>query len=123
MTRFAITRAAMTQAARRLLTPATWLRLPRRTARLRLTGLYGALFTAAGAALLGFTFWLFQRATAGAVFSWNNQFPPVYRGTKCQVTVPKPAQHPGVVQIRVPPGCRVLLRNQAAALNRLHIVD
>src|ERR1019366_8235186 len=113
----------MTHPARRLLTPSSWLRLPRRTARLRLTVLYGALFTAAGAALLGVTFWLFQRATAGAVFSWNSHFAPVYRGTKCQVTVPRPAQHPGVVQIRVPPGCRVLLRNQAAALNHLHTLD
>ena len=36
---------------------------PRPTARLRLTLLYGSLFTLAGAALLGFTYWLFDRAT------------------------------------------------------------
>src|SRR5450432_900961 len=119
MTQPAVTKAAMTKAAQRLFAPPSWLRLPRRTARLRLTVLYGALFTAAGAAVLGVTFWLFQRATAGAVFSWNNRFAPVYRGIKCQITMPTPAQHPGVVPIRVPPGCRVLLRNQAAALNRL----
>jgi signal transduction histidine kinase len=40
-------------------------RLPRPTARLRLTLLYGSLFTLAGAALLGFTYWLFDHATAG----------------------------------------------------------
>jgi len=45
--------------------PRTWRRLPRRTARLRLTLLYGSLFTVCGAGLLGFTFWLFYRATAG----------------------------------------------------------
>ena len=44
--------------------PVSWLRLPRPTARLRLTLLYGGLFTVAGAALLGFTYWLFDRATA-----------------------------------------------------------
>jgi signal transduction histidine kinase len=112
----------MTNPLRRLLTPSSWLRLPRRTARLRLTVLYGALFTAAGAAVLGVTFWLFQRATAGAVFPLNSHFAPVYRGTKCQVTVPRPS-HPGGFIASVPPGCRVLLRNQAAALDRLHTID
>jgi signal transduction histidine kinase len=52
----------------RLLAPASWLRLPRRTARLRLTVLYGCLFLAAGAGLLGFTYWLFYTATGGARF-------------------------------------------------------
>jgi HAMP domain-containing protein len=50
---------------RRITAPPCWLRLPRRTARLRLTMLYGSLFTLCGAGLLGFTFWLFYRATAG----------------------------------------------------------
>ncbi len=40
-------------------------RLPRPTARLRLTVLYGTLFTLAGTGLLAFTYWLFDRATAG----------------------------------------------------------
>jgi signal transduction histidine kinase len=123
MTQPAMTKAAMIKAARRLLTPSSWLRLPRRTARLRLTVLYGALFTAAGAAVLGVTFWLFQRATAGAVFSSNKNFVPVIRGMKCQVTVPRPAQHPGVVPVRAPFPCQLLLRNQLAALHRLHTID
>jgi signal transduction histidine kinase len=55
----------MTSLTGRLGAPRTWRRLPRRTARLRLTLLYGSLFTVCGAALLGFTFWLFYRATAG----------------------------------------------------------
>jgi len=54
----------MTSLARRIAAPTSWLRLPRRTARLRLTILYGSLFTVCGAGLLGFTFWLFDRATA-----------------------------------------------------------
>jgi signal transduction histidine kinase len=55
----------MTSLARRGAASASWLWLPRRTARLRLTMLYGGLFTVCGAGLLGFTFWLFDRATAG----------------------------------------------------------
>jgi signal transduction histidine kinase len=41
----------------------SWLRLPRRTARLRLTGLYGGLFLVSGVALLAATYALFERAT------------------------------------------------------------
>jgi signal transduction histidine kinase len=55
----------MTGLTGRIGAPRTLLRLPRRTARLRLTLLYGGLFTVCGAGLLGFTFWLFYRATAG----------------------------------------------------------
>jgi signal transduction histidine kinase len=55
----------VTSLADRITAPPSWLRLPRRTAQLRLTMLYGSLFTLCGAGLLGFTFWLFDRATAG----------------------------------------------------------
>jgi signal transduction histidine kinase len=44
--------------------PRSWLRLPRRTARLRLTALYGGLFLVAGVALVASTYVLFQHATA-----------------------------------------------------------
>jgi signal transduction histidine kinase len=47
-----------THAKRRPLAPRSWLRLPRRTARLRLTLLYGGLFLACGAALLAITYGL-----------------------------------------------------------------
>ena len=40
------------------------LRLPRRTARLRLTVLYSGLFLLSGIALVATTFVLFERATA-----------------------------------------------------------
>jgi signal transduction histidine kinase len=41
----------------------SWLKLPRRTARLRLTALYGGLFLASGVALVAITYVLFERAT------------------------------------------------------------
>jgi signal transduction histidine kinase len=52
----------MIRFSRLRLTPPSWLRLPRRTARLRLTLLYGALFLLSGAALLTVTYLLFERA-------------------------------------------------------------
>jgi hypothetical protein len=52
----------MLSPARRLLAPASWLRLPHRTARVRLTLLYGGLFVAAGAGLLAFVYVLYERA-------------------------------------------------------------
>jgi len=45
------------------LAPPRWLRLPRRTARLRLTALYGGLFLLSGVALVAITYGLFERAT------------------------------------------------------------
>jgi signal transduction histidine kinase len=42
----------------------SWLRLPRRTARIRLTALYGGLFLVIGTALAATTYVLFERATA-----------------------------------------------------------
>ena len=45
------------------LAPSSWLRLPRRTARLRLTALYGGLFLMSGVALVATTYVLFERAT------------------------------------------------------------
>ena len=45
------------------LAPPSWLRLPRRTARLRLTALYGGLFLLSGAVLVAITYVLFERAT------------------------------------------------------------
>jgi signal transduction histidine kinase len=41
----------------------SWLRLPRRTARLRLTALYGGLLLLSGVALVAITYGLFERAT------------------------------------------------------------
>jgi signal transduction histidine kinase len=49
--------------ARPRLAPPSWLRLPRRTARLRLTALYGGLFLLSGLALVAVTYGLFERAT------------------------------------------------------------
>src|SRR5271169_2102028 len=52
----------MSVARRRLVSP-SWLRLPRRTARLRLTALYGRLFLLSGAVLATITYVLFERVT------------------------------------------------------------
>jgi signal transduction histidine kinase len=93
----------MMSATRRLAAPAPWPRLPRRTARLRLTLLYGGLFTFAGAGLLAFTYWLFSRATAGAAI------------------IPLPGQRPGIHACRpASPGCEVLFR---AGAQHAHAVD
>ncbi len=53
----------MTGVAHPRLAPRSWLRLPRRTARLRLTALYGGLFLLSGVALVAITYALFERAT------------------------------------------------------------
>ncbi len=47
---------------RRLRSP-TWLRWPRRTARLRFTALFGGLFLLCGVVLVAITYVLFQRAS------------------------------------------------------------
>jgi signal transduction histidine kinase len=81
---------------------ARWPRLPRPTARLRLTLLYGSLFSLAGAALLGFTYWLFDRATAG-----NS----VLQGPEPRSKRPLPGSPPGrgiaTVSPGSPPGGRI----------------
>ena len=61
-TRLSHRRPVMGVAHPRLARP-SWLRLPRRTARLRLTALYGGLFLLSGVALLAATYALFERAT------------------------------------------------------------
>src|SRR6516225_11733002 len=46
--------------------------LPRRTVRLRLTVLYGALFLVSGAALLGITYFFVDASTGNAFIVHNN---------------------------------------------------
>jgi signal transduction histidine kinase len=74
------------------LRPPRWLRLPRRTARLRLTVLYGAAFLACGAAVLALIYLFFGRTTptAGSPSSRALSVPTV------EMTVPATAvQHAG----------------------------
>jgi signal transduction histidine kinase len=71
----------MTGLAARLAASISRLPRPRPTARLRLTLLYGGLFTVGGAALLGFTFWLFDRGTNDG--RRILPIPPVGRGISC----------------------------------------
>ena len=51
------------------LAPRSWLRLPARTARLRLTLLYGALFLVSGAGLLAFIYLQVNRTSSGSAES------------------------------------------------------
>jgi len=103
--------------AGRIAAPPSWLRLPRRTARLRLTMLYGSLFTLCGAGLLGFTFWLFYRATAG------ERLVPLPGTADAQILMP-----PG--RDRLPPAaCRHVHPNvleqcvEGLAVRRAHAFD
>lgn len=56
----------------RLLTPKAWLRLPARTARLRLTLLYGALFLATGAGLLAVIYLGVSHTSSGSNSTTNH---------------------------------------------------
>jgi signal transduction histidine kinase len=113
----------MMRSARRLLTPPGWLRLPCRTARLRLTMLYGGLFTVAGAGLLTITFWLFERTTAGTVIASGKHFGQGIRRLACKG--PRIGQpRPGLLRpAHVPRICDQLLNLQFLALNRVHAID
>jgi len=71
----------MSSRAARLAAPLSRLPRPRPTARLRLTLLYGCLFTVAGAGLLGFTYWLFDQGTNGGKRILPT--PPPGRGISC----------------------------------------
>jgi signal transduction histidine kinase len=61
--------------------PQRWLRLPRRTARLRLTVLYGGAFLACGAAVLALTYLLFGHTTPPASSSGRPEVLPGAHGT------------------------------------------
>ena len=90
----------MSVAHLRLASP-SWLRLPRRTARLRLTALYGGLFLLSGAVLVAITYVLFERATEyrtpplpkipHAPAIENLQLPAALAKTLPQQLVPGPA--------------------------------
>ena len=110
----------MMHSARRILTPPAWLRLPRRTARLRLTVLYGCLFAVAGAGLLAVTFWLFERATAGTVTASGRSYGRVIRRLACQAVR---FSLPGKPKLGQPLTCAQLLKLQSLALNRVHAID
>jgi signal transduction histidine kinase len=110
----------MMHSARWILTPPAWLRLPRRTARLRLTVLYGCLFAVAGAGLLAVTFWLFERATAGTVTASGRSYGRAIRRLVCQAVR---FSLPGKPRLGQPLTCGQLLKLQSLALNRVHAID
>jgi signal transduction histidine kinase len=91
----------------------SWLRLPRRTARLRLTALYGGLFLLSGVALAAITYVLFERAT-------EYKTPPIPK-------IPQIPRTPAIGNLQLPspkappvPQQLYLLQNQLAqAQNQL----
>jgi signal transduction histidine kinase len=68
------------------LAPPSWLRWPRRTARLRLTALCGGLFLVSGVALVAVTYVLFEQATAYR----SPHLPTVPRTTAVEHLLPVP---------------------------------
>lgn len=89
----------MTHPFRARLAPRSLLRLPRRTARLRLTVLYGGLFLLSGIALVASTYVLFDRATTVT----TPQLPKVPHTPAIQPLPTKPQ----------PPGALLYLLKQA----------
>ncbi len=88
----------------RSLAPAAWLRLPTRTARMRLTVLYAGLFLLLGTALLAIVFVL------------------VSRGATIEVSTarPAPGQTGGVLRtFQVPPAQTIVAQQHNADLDRL----
>ena len=103
--------------------PRRWLRPPRRTVRLRLTLVYGALFLVLGTALLAITYLLVSKSlTGGPVTGGTSATPPPgapvlfqSRTGGCHFTTP-PGVSPGQVQAQAQ---RCLSEQRAAELNQL----
>ena len=91
----------MTGVAHRRLARPSWLRLPRRTTRLRLTGLCGGLFLLSGVALLAATYALFERAT-------DYKSPPL----------PKVPQTPSIENLQLLPGATFRFPKNASGLSQ-----
>jgi len=102
------------------LAPRSWLRLPARTARLRLTLLYGALFLASGAGLLAITYVLVRSTGSSFYFTGHGHQPgvlthtPGYSGSS-----PDFHARPGV---SVPPS-GATLQALAAQAHQQHAAD
>jgi signal transduction histidine kinase len=74
--------------------PGSWVRLPARTARLRLTLLYGALFLASGAGLLAITYVLVRSTGSSFYFTGRDNQPGVLtRSPAREQARPSPAFH------------------------------
>lgn len=100
------------------LTPAAWLRIPRPTARRRLTLLYGALFLASGAALVAITYLLAWHVTAAI------KLPKAQREASGSTT-PRPADMqptPPVSSAHRIHLSRAQIAQQQAQIEQLHAV-
>jgi signal transduction histidine kinase len=94
------------------ITPPSWLRLPRRTARLRFTLLYSAIFLLSGVALLAVTYLLFEHA----IDDRNVLGTPPHRGSSSLATTGKPPPH---VQASIAAANRELATQRASDLHQL----
>jgi signal transduction histidine kinase len=102
-----------THTGRPPLAPRSWLRLPRRTARLRLTLLYGGLFVVCGAALLAITYGLVRASVPQDVPQ-----PVTYPHAREHKRPPgAPAQPSNLVQIPNGPLKAAALRQKQVDLN------
>jgi signal transduction histidine kinase len=98
-------------------TPWAWLRLPRRTARLRLTLLYSALFLLTGVVLLAITYVLFRQALDG-------QDVKVPRGTPSPPVIRQPGhalQHQGQPPASAAKAAQQIAAEHASVLHELLI--
>ena len=102
----------MTLLSVRRLTPPAWLRRPRRSARLRLTLLYSALFLVSGAILLAITYLLFEHAIDNGQVAG---VPP----HRAPPPPPTTGQLPPNVQAAIAAANRELAAQRAADLHQL----
>ena len=98
------------------LAPRSWLRLPRRTARLRLSLLYGGLFLVCGAGLLAITYGL-VRANVPATVSVPGTPNSIGAVPQHAHRVPRPLGHPHNRRAGTPesPASQVAIRRQTEA--------
>ena len=80
-----------------LLAPRSWLRLPARTARLRLTLLYGALFLVSGAGLLAITYVLVSRTTGNGFYFTSHEHAIIQQGNHTSPAQTKRRASPGAI--------------------------
>jgi signal transduction histidine kinase len=99
------------------LTPPSWLRLPRRTARLRLTLLYGGLFLVCGVVLLTITYLLSEQAIdKHAIRAPASSSVPVLHGVPVHPVEPAPGSQAQALLAGVN---RELAARQASELHHL----
>jgi signal transduction histidine kinase len=106
-------RPAVRRAAATRLVSHRWLRLPRRTVRLRLTVVYGGLFLLSGAALLAITYFLVSAQLPTGTVAGRARQTPVTGPTGAGVAGPGGVTNQTFVVSRGTAGCRLTARPSA----------